>query len=682
MVITFTSPQRRVKLFAGSDVVASTGTLRAFDANGDPVGQVDGPKSVAANVFTTVFEVAIGPARISRVELFYENAAFEAIDDLEFDGEPPAPPPPTPPVVQITTPLNGAELDVTRIDIAGTVTGQGLLSPVFVTIEERRPPESTAPPFRSALALTGSGTTWQFSLLGFGTLGLGPIKIAVEAENTAGQKGTASVSITNLPAAIKDRFDQEGGAATFGEFRFGSSGVGCRIAFYERGAISVDSSGDDTLIRGDILAKLLAIPAYLQANFLTSLPFGLCPLGEERAGPGGSRVQDFGVRVDPNDPTNLDFNGVRIYSHATVGTFFVPSVFARAIDKNDGEEATGIPIMDPTSSSGAMQTWLFQRFTRPNPPLLFPRVDSTLEIRGTPPLLWIERQGGKLSYPRGINFSATLWESFRCSDLLGPCEVDPPEGTPLWESTPCRCTQEPCTIEPPYPPPGPSMPIDLAGDNDKFCYGTVYADCDAEAIPPSAECQLGAVPEWSAILGNLDEWPTERAGNHTSTPLFGLAIESAMAGEDNPLTHQYYYDCPPCPSDWNVAIFPLGPQRGIAPHTSFVAQNTYVELEYETTYANVPHIFMDWPFMGDLFFAAGRWIIDCGHGPPTGDPYRSELHPTFMWAKMKTETYLGRPATRADIWVNGWYPGDLIEFDIFRRRAVARRHPGGPQARG
>jgi hypothetical protein len=69
---------------------------------------------------------------------------------------------------------------------------------------------------------------------------------------------------------------------------------------------------------------------------------------------------------------------------------------------------------------------------------------------------------------------------------------------------------------------------------------------------------------------------------------------------------------------------------------------------------------MDWPLVGDLFFAAGRWIIDCGH-----TPYRTELHPIFMFAKMKSERFGGHLTTRADIWVNGWYPGDAIEFDIF-----------------
>src|SRR5215813_7171503 len=45
MVITFTSPQRRVRLFAGLGK-GSSGTLRAFDGSNTLVGQ-DGPKLVA-----------------------------------------------------------------------------------------------------------------------------------------------------------------------------------------------------------------------------------------------------------------------------------------------------------------------------------------------------------------------------------------------------------------------------------------------------------------------------------------------------------------------------------------------------------------------------------------------------------------------------------------------------------
>jgi hypothetical protein len=585
LVMTFTGAQARVKLFAGSRNVAVNGTLIAFDSEGAIVAQ-DGPRLVAADVFTTLFEVidADAAASIVRAELRLDNAAHFAIDDLEFEGEPPAPPPPSPPVVQITTPVPGAELDVSTLDIAGTVTGEGLISPVKLTMTFARPPEQTVGPFTSDLALTGAGTTQQFSLPGFAGVPLGPISITVEAENVAAQKGSATVMITNLPVSIRNRFTAEGGASALGAFRFGLVADGCRIAVYEQAAISTDDAGVTRVIRGQILVKWLALRGDFDSDGIG------CPLAEERDGLSGSRAQDF--------------QEGRIYSHPTIGTFSVPTVFVDAIDKRGGEEAAGIPIAEPTSSPGVMQTWLFQQFTRPDHPNLVP---VTLEIRGTPPTLWIERQPSNLRVPT----TGTIYEEFPCSGTLGPCAVDPtpPLGAPI-------------------PDPG-----------NTYCEGTTYP--------------FGP-PEWVPILDH-----------YVSTPLFGVAVESALASVDNPFTHEYVYEinCPlkvDCPSDWTVAIHAVGPPRGIAPFTSYVAENTYVELEYEQYYAQAVHIFLDWPLMGDLFFTAGRWIIDCGH-----TPYRSELHPVFMWAKMKSEQFQGHLATRCDIWVNGWYPGDPIEFDIF-----------------
>ena len=357
-----------VKFFASSQNVPLNGTLTAFDAAGNVVAQ-DGPKLVAANVFTTPFEVTVsGNPTIVRAELRLENGAYFAIDDLTFDGEA-APPPPPPPAVAFTSPPNGAFLDTSTLDITGTVTGEGLVSPVTLTMNYAQPPESTAPPFTSSLELTGTGTSRNFALPGFSVLPMGPITISVTASNSGGETGSAVVSITNMPAAILGRFAAEGAGATFGAFRFGLFAPGCKMAIYELGIISADTSGMTRLVRGPILTRWLPLRSAFDPD-----GFG-CPLAEERDGLSGSRAQDF--------------DGGRIYSHPTVRTFSVPSVFVDAIDKRGGEEATGLPIAEPTSSPGVMQTWLFQRFTRPDHPDLVP---STLEIRGTPPRLWIERQ--------------------------------------------------------------------------------------------------------------------------------------------------------------------------------------------------------------------------------------------------------------------------------------------------
>jgi LGFP repeat len=583
LVMTFTSRQARVRLFASSAGTALNGTLTAFDEAGNVVAR-DGPRLVAANVFTTMFEVIdhATTARIARAELRLDTGIHFAIDDLEFEGQPVIPPP-NPPTVHINAPINGSQLDVASIDIGGTVTGQGLVSPVKLTVTFGRPPESTAPPFTSDLALLGTGTTRQFSLPGFAAP-LGPIQVTVTAQNSAAKSGTASVTVTNLPTAIRNRFVSEGGAASLGAFHFGLFAGACKIAVYQSGAISVDGAGATHVIRGQIFAKWLALRSLSEV-------FGIgCPLGEERDGPPGSRAQDF--------------EHGRIYSHPTIGTFSVPAVFVDAIDKRGGENATGIPIAEPTSSSGVMQTWLFQRFARPDRHDLLP---STLEIRGTPPTLWMERQSGNMSYP--VEFSATLWETFSCAGSLGPCSVDPT----------------------PDPPP-------KITDAGRFCDLTRYP------IFPR---------EWRPILSDF-----------ISTPVFGVAVYSHLAGVDNPLTHEIIYECAEqidCPSDWNVDIFPIGhPPGDIGPFTSLLASNSYVTLEYEDGLAQHPHVMMDWPQIGDLFFAAGRWIVDCGH-----TNYHTELHPPFMYAKMKSEDFQGHLATRADVWVNGWYPGDPIVFDIF-----------------
>ena len=97
--MAFIKPQARVKLFAMSPGTARNGTLKAFDASGAVIGQ-DGPKLVAADKFTTMFEVAVSAPRVTRAELQLEGASHYAIDDLEFDT---SPKPTTKPVQVIET---------------------------------------------------------------------------------------------------------------------------------------------------------------------------------------------------------------------------------------------------------------------------------------------------------------------------------------------------------------------------------------------------------------------------------------------------------------------------------------------------------------------------------------------------------------------------------------------------
>lgn len=598
LVIQFTSGQARVSLFAGTTLFTVgdkvKGTLRAFNSTGAMISQ-DGPKPVAPKKFTTAFEVKVSGPFIMRIELEMESTEFEAIDDLEFEGEAAAPTPSAVPLVQITSPANNAQLDVSTVTVQGVVTGTALMPTATLKLQVRRPPESTAPPFTTSVPLSGSGTNRTFTVPLAG-LGFGPLVLTLEAENTGGLKGIATVQITNLPAAIRSRYAADGAMNAFGDFRWGTSGDGCKMAVYERGAISVEGSAT-RVIRGSIFNKWLS----LRGPFNSSGWFG-CPTGEERAAPGGAKEQDF--------------RKGRIYAGLPDGAHYVPSVFAQAIDQLGGEGATGVPIGDPRNSTGVMQTWLFQQFARPGKPGL----PSTLEIRGVPPKLYVERQGGDLSELSAVGSGLTgsspaIWQQFPCSGNEGPCNI-------------------------PHPP-GPPAHIQNAGN--QFCDGFIW---------PTA-------PEWKAILGDS-----------VLTPIVGIVKDSSFADKDNPATHDV--DClefvpkldfwNSTPSDWRVYVRPFLPHRGVEPYPSLFAGNSdnIVELEFEYCRFHTFGLIYSKPQPGDLIFASGRWVIDCGHLS-----YNAEIHPPAVMAYMRTEMHNGHLATAAVIWVNGWYTGGPVEFDIF-----------------
>jgi hypothetical protein len=591
LVVAFTGLRRRVALFAGlaaGNDSPIAGTLRGFNAAGQQVA-VDGPKPVTPNAFTTRFEISAANATIQRVELQFDGFFNEAIDNLESEGESPPPPPTEAPIVEILSPADGAQLDLQNIMVSGTAQGEGLFR-TTLSLAFGLPPGSTAPPLRIPLQLTGAGgeRTFEQSL----TTTLGPHTITVEVENVAGSKGSDSVSFVNLTQAIVDRHLREGGDAAFGPLQYGSAAGGCQFAVYQRAAIFADE-GTTRVVRGDVFTKWSSLRA--SGAPLSSLG---CPTEEERSTPDNSRAQTFQ-------------NG-RVYAGLATGTHHVPAVFVNAIDLLGGEVATGVPMIDPTESSGVMQTWLFQRFTRPDQPQLLP---STLEIRGNPPVLYVERQGGDLSelFLEGGPLAAprvpTLWLQFPCSGLQGPCQVVPPASGPA-----------------------------LQNAGTEFCDGTTYP--------------FGP-PEWAAVLGD-----------HVATPLLGIVRNSNKASQDNPWTHEYHEGLGSSfASDWNVSVRPLHPFRDL------LAENTFVEVEFEAYFANVFFAKFGFPVRNDLYFTTGRWIIDCGHGdapqPLPDDPYRSEIHPPFVAAHMNTQEFGGRPATQANIWVNGYYTGEAVGVDIF-----------------
>ncbi len=613
MGIDFSSAKSRVSLFARAQYPGGTTrtTLRAFDAAG-AVLATDGPKALT-NTALVSFQVSTTSARIRRVELFNDDTSFEIIDDLVVVGQPPPPPPTGTPVVTITEPTAGSTVAVRDQMARGTVTGNGLRPPGKLLHEIRRPPGSLVPPFSTPLALAGTGTslTFQQAL----QLGIGPQTITVSAENTAARTGTRSIEVTYFPTALKARIDQE--AATLGAFSFGSQVSGCTYAVYERGAVALVGRTTRT-IRGAILDKWRGL------KDLNGYPKLGCPMEDERAVAGDAARAQL-------------FSGGRIYATAS-GAFQVPRIFADAIDARGGERASGIPVADPTQSIGVYETWLFQRFRAPG----LTRPTGTLEIRGTPARLYLERVAGDRTAADITDEAPTIVEHYACASSQGPCPITAPSDAPL-------------------PNPGTYC------NNEKYDWeGVEGAWSDITGLDTSPN-----PAEWAAIVGQ-----------HTLTPVWGVVATAKRSHIDNPYTHDNRYG--PCVKGVSSAFDALsvGADYLLDDRTEFCSSDMHVKLvplpgyksliaagqsnpdvftiEFEEYYGR-PYLYGNFrePFRNDLVFAAGRWIIDCGH-----TPYHSEIHPPQVMAHMRTQTRNGRPETAARIWVNGYFTGDPIDLEL------------------
>jgi hypothetical protein len=578
----FTSPMSRVALFAGNlPNVTGNGTLIAFDAGNAVVGQ-DGPKPVPNNAFTAAFEVRAASPRIVRAEFHIAGSAHVVIDDLTVEGTT-APLPTSAPAVAILNPSDGAVVDEGGIALRGTVTGVSLLEPITLRITRGLPEGSTAPPSNNDVALAGSGTSRAFSLP-YNAL-VGPYTVTAVAKNTANLEGTATVRFSVVPAAIRARFAAAGGAAVFGALRYGARDGDCAMAVYEKGLIAAPPGGT-FVVTGRIFTKWLATRD--QGSFASRLG---CPITEEGEALADSRSQDF--------------RRGRIYATSNA-TAYVPAVLRDAINVL-GEAETGVPVTDPTDSTAAMETWLFQRFAR----LDLPGVEaSTLEIRGSPPVLYVERVGDGLLNGVGLTANGntpTVYRTFPCAGNLGPCTVARPEFDP---PTVTQCNGM-------YP--------------------------------------LGSPTEWQSLTGK-----------YVHTPVTGWVHSSRLSCTDNPLTHDYKMTnnsdrCTTAdvfPSDWNVGIRPLA---GFGSRT--LSDQTYLEIEFEAYYARYFFAGWGWPIPGDLVVTNGRWIMDCAifHSP-----IKAEIHPPYLLSHSRMRKLAdGRLETLAEIWVNGHYPGAEMIVDLW-----------------
>ena len=368
----------------------------------------------------------------------------------------------------------------------------------------------------------------------------------------------------------------------FGALRFGAHDGDCVVAVYEKGLIAAPPN-TTFVVTGPIFTKWMA--TRVQGSFLSRVG---CPTADERDAIGGARAQDF--------------RHGRIYARANQAAY-VPEVFRDAIETLGGEETTGIALTDPTDSIGAMETWLFQRFARVDLPGVEP---STLEIRGAPAVLYVERVGDGLNgvglTPNGN--SPTVYRTFPCAGNLGPCTVTKPE----YETTVTACNGK-------YP--------------------------------------LTSPTEWQSITGA-----------YVPTPVTGWVHESKLACTDNPLTHDYQMtnNSSRCsttdvfPSDWNVSVRPLA---GFGSRTT--PEQTYMEVEFEAYYAGYFFAGWGWPIAGDLVATNGRWIMDCGHSPT-----RAEIHPPYLLSHSRMRKRPdGQLETLTEIWVNGYYPGGDMTMEIW-----------------
>jgi hypothetical protein len=621
--MTFLAPQTRVMVWAGySDGGAIPEDLtrivqmRAFDAAGQEVGRASSPP------FTLVaprpvpvpirmpLEVASGSANIVRAEvnLLDPGGAVVltndlAIDDVEFN----APPPPAPPapVVSITAPSSGT-VDFTHsgFQVAGTVSGAQILS-TTLRVMPREAPGSTRPPIVQQVSLvpTGEPDRYTFTASLDALRQMGRAVITVTSVNVGGLSGSASVELFNAPPEIAE---QCGPTQPLGELQYSVPLNACSVAVCARGGVSA-ANGTLRRIPSTILKKWLQVPA------------AGCPTREAASIVGGQQQ---------------DFERVRIVN-ATVGgggVFYIPKVFVDAIDTLGGQAVTGLPLSDPQSFVGVSPrppTWAFQRFRRFGEPA--GTLDSTLEIRGDNPVLSVERQGGDLSefYLADLELSAsipTIWQTFPCEVRNGDfvCKVRPPgSGPPLANANPDFC----------------GTPLSLPGIG-------------------SFSRKFPWVPiQWVAV-----------EDDHANTPVLGWirahspdlpgAPGSHPASEDNPLVHEHYGGPLNFPSDWALHLVLLRPywdRYG----ANFEEKN--FEVEIETFYVNYFLQSTDFPHPGDLVFASGRWIVDCGH-----EYGYTEIHPPSVLAFIRGETdRISRPVTSADIYVNGFFNGLDVEFDLY-----------------
>jgi hypothetical protein len=675
MIIEFTSEKSRVELLGSSyNFSNTTATLKAFDKNGTLIA-TNGPQNVT-NVFPkTPFKIQLQSVVIKRIEFEIPGVDFEVIDDLSFDGN-----------INSTTPMDKPKIKLTQSNISqqtsqeanklilkGIVTGHQLIPTAKIILNYSHSPFDHSGPSISTVSLVpSSGGKYTFSHE-ITNPPFGLLDISIIVQNIAGVSDTQHVLLQNTVTAIEKRLIQEYTVAgkTFGAFLWGSRKADTILFVYEKlaiaayGKVGLKTKGisySTSVVHERILDKWLSVK-----NEQDGLKLGL-PLKEQQV---------------LNNSISQDFEGGRIYDHDSLGIFYVPKVFAQAIDVSGKEISCGFPIMDPVYATGSIEnqyTWLFQKFWRKKPfPNMPELLTSTFEIKGIIPELFIERQGGDLSYSNDVpNYcSATIMEEYKCDGIYGPCNfVNPVQ-------LQARRLQSPQS----YCKNGTSYEDKFNAVLEKVnIVGKIEAAVligGTNLIGPG-NIPIAALQEYLGV-----EWPAIN-GDNTLTSVFGIISESKHATDDFPFSHTYYTEpCPitpspipgiagqlsiedvlqladifteekgreklVCPSDWDIKMIPLKSYEFLLGEGK-----STIKAEIEDYYFRPFRFGYGDPSAGDLCFAAGRWVIDCGHSA-----FNTEIHPPAVLVYMRGEKFNNKNATLANVWVNNFYTGQDVSFNIY-----------------
>jgi hypothetical protein len=586
-----------------------------------------------------------------------------------FTPNPAADCPPTHATIALN-PLPGPnQWTVPQVVLSGSVAGFDSRAPyIAISVQKVQPPPNNAllpapndisPPAQYCATLDASG---NFSELI--PLGLGKLNVILTVSDLCGNViGSRSVQFIDLPQPIRDRFTQETGGAAENAFLWGVTTPSGQVAVFNQSstgagymAIADVFSGQASStvkVEGDICFKWMqwVSEPYHEA------PMDFCPLSEFN-GP----FQVAGT-VPSATGSYQDFVAGRIYESVGNGfipglpnkqLLFVPRAFADALDTLEGVETPDFPdfpLSDPLECPGT-HTWIFQQFQRE-----YDSAPITMEIKGEPPTLWVERRGGDLRQ-------------------IPSCVLFGPNTPGIFQSFPCACAAGGCVISPP-----PAQPPTVLSDPTvpgTLCKGEyLYKILDEFNAVENCGADLGCVnTHIQNIIQVLENLPTEWIGikgDATQTAVTGFLGGSFLAGDDLGFSHRTYasvngslgpiiYDVK---SDWNFEVYPFQPYTNVLTlgqlnNPMCMHSNMEIEIEAFDLGLMGPTQRNRTGKSGDIMFASGRWIIDCGH-----PDWSSEIHPPGIIAISENQNGPYGLETVATLLASGYYTGDPATVEIY-----------------